>query len=100
MLIKKIVEEIIKNHTCPECNNIYSEQDIILSTNINKKSVDLALTCSKCSLHWIVRADVYMWWVNVESDLVKDNSKINDQDIIDLSKKLKWNISASDIFNK
>lgn len=100
MLIKKIIEEILKNHACPECKTPYLEQDMILHTNAKLKSIDLTLTCSKCSLSWIVRADVYMWWTRIESDLVENKSKINDKDIITLSRKLKWNVNISDIFNK
>jgi len=50
MLIKKIIEEILKNHACPECKTPYLEQDMILHTNAKLKSIDLTLTCSKCSL--------------------------------------------------
>lgn len=100
VLIKKIIEEIIRNHTCPECRSSYSEQNVILHTNTKTKSVDITLTCSKCSLSWMVKADVYMWWANVESNLWESKNKINDKDIITLSKKLKWNINIADIFKE
>ena len=107
--MKWLIEWLVWTYKC-ECGSSVTEKDVdIVWAAWN--TVNLDIICPKCHKHWMVKSELILMNMNwlAEVKHVIENLKnkistksekieISDKEITDLSKDLKKEINASDLF--
>lgn len=128
-MLKSIIDSLVQNFRCPDCETQVTEKDVEIVWAA-WKTVNIDIWCPKCSKHTMVKAEVSslniwnlpIWdkesmdklrqeliqkistlkWISWVWEVKMKNKEIwiDEKQIMDLRKKLKWeNISASDFFS-
>lgn len=116
--LKWLVENVVKNYKCPECNSDISDNNIdVVWAAWNTVNIDIE--CSNCWKHSMIKSEVmtfdlsklplekekleaiknHLWSVKAKINVKK--TLIKDEEIVDLSKNLKkTNLDVSELFGK
>ncbi len=125
LFLKNILETVLSNYICPECQNKTNEQSLQI-TGVSSHGVDIHVHCHVCGAHSQLNAEVNMmaaqmlesdewkkqfeeflsqWWVigatlhNKQKDTKTNENAIKDEDIIKIHNDLKNAKSIEDLMN-
>lgn len=125
IFLKNILETILSNYVCPECQNKTNEQALRV-TGISSQGVDIHIHCHVCGAHSQLNAEVNMmaaqmlqsdewkkqfeeflsqWWAigatlhNKQKDIITNENAIKDEDIVKIHNDLKNAKSIEDLMN-
>jgi transcription elongation factor Elf1 len=116
-ILKNIVENLLQSFACPSCTKKIEEAGIEIVWAAGN-SLNLNIICSECDKCTMVRtevANINLWklnWLNIPEEIkskIKNlkseistptETKIKDEEIISLNKKLKWISWVEELFSQ
>lgn len=125
IFLKNILETVLSNYVCPECQNKTNEQAIQVM-GISSHGVDIHIHCHVCGAHSQLNAEINtmaaqmletdsgkkqfedflkQWWTigttmqNKDTSQNQNNNAIKDEDIVKIHNDLKNAKSIEDLMN-
>ena len=100
MVLKSIIDTMIKNFSCRECEHHIQEEDVRVH-GIKDEALQLVVICPECKSQTHMKAEVKMMrQAHAHAHAQpKKQSQISDKDIVELQKELQDHPSVQDLLN-